>query len=229
MKRSLTIAAMATLLTLSGAANAQTLGDRLEQGLRKVGEGAAKVGEGAGKIVDSVGDSIDSTAELMSNDEDPQDTRNRLDAMAAETLDRLFTEQPEAKGLYDIGAGYAVFDTRKVTLIGFTGGGGRGVAVSDAGARTYMNMGTAGVGAAFGIGGFESQVVMIFQDPQSFQNFVTVGFDATAEAGTVFGDDKDSLEFRFEDGRAIFVLTNRGWRVSATAAGTKYWVDANLN
>ncbi len=222
------IAAIA-LCCAGSFAQAQSLGDRLNQGLQKVGEGAAKVGEGAGKIVDSVGESLDSTAELMSNDADPQDTRDRLDAMAAETLNRLFEEQPEARDLYDISAGHAVFDTRKVTLVGFTGGGGRGVAVSEDGARTYMNMGTAGVGAAFGIGGFESQVVMIFQDTQSFQTFVTVGFDATAEAGTMFGDDKESLEFRFEDGRAIFVLTKRGWRVSATAAGTKYWADQSLN
>ena len=45
----------------------------------------------------------------------------------------------------------------------------------------------------------------------------------------MFGDEKAEIGVRFVDGRAIFVLTKQGWKVSATAAGTKYWADANLN
>ena len=56
-----------------------------------------------------------------------------------------------------------------------------------------------------------------------------MGYDATAEAGTMFGEDKAELGVRFVDGRAIFVLTKQGWKVSATAAGTEYWADQNLN
>ncbi len=46
-----------------------------------------------------------------------------------------------------------MFDTRKATLFGAVAGFGKGVAVSRlTGARTYMNMGTGGVGLAFGFG-----------------------------------------------------------------------------
>ena len=41
----------------------------------------------------------------------------------------------------------------------------------------------------------------------------------------MFGDEKADIGVRFVDGRAIFVLTKQGWKVSATAAGTKYWAE----
>ena len=92
-----------------------------------------------------------------------------------------------------------------------------------------MNMATAGVGMSLGLGGFETQVAILFQDEWDFDEFVTLGYDATAEAGSMFGDEKAEIGVRFVDGRAIFVLTKQGWKVSATAAGTRYWADANLN
>ena len=45
----------------------------------------------------------------------------------------------------------------------------------------------------------------------------------------MFGDEKAEFGVRFVDGRAIFVLTKQGWKISATAAGTRYWADKNLN
>jgi hypothetical protein len=123
-----------------------------------------------------------------------------------------------------------VFDTRRAALFGAVAGFGKGVAVSRAtGARTYMNMGTGGVGLAFGFGGFESQIVMLFQDEAGFTRFVTEGYDATAQAGARAGEDQAEETLRFVDGRQIFVLSKNGWRVSATAAGTKYWAAPDLN
>jgi lipid-binding SYLF domain-containing protein len=97
------------------------------------------------------------------------------------------------------------------------------------GERIYMNMGTGGVGVSLGLGGFETQVVMLFQTDAVYENFVTQGYDATAEAGTMFDDDEARGTVRFADGRSIYYLTNRGWKVSASAAGTKYWRDVDLN
>ncbi len=97
-----------------------------------------------------------STVDLAKPDPNPQATRDKLDAMAAQTLTNLFATNPAAQAQFDISAGYAVFDTRKATLLGVVAGFGKGVAVSKTtGARTYMNMGTGGVGLAFGFGGFE--------------------------------------------------------------------------
>lgn len=212
---------------MSGAALGQSLGEKILGGLEK---GADKVGEGVSNVAGAVEGSIASTKELFSSDENPDEVRSRLDATAQSALARLFEQKPEAKALFDQSAGYAVFDVRKVTLIGFSGGAGRGVAVDpQSGGRVYMNMTTAGVGLALGIGGFESQLVAFFEDSSDFDRFVTQGFDASANAGTMLGDEKSDIEIEFRNGRAVFVLTKKGWRVAASATGSTFWPDQDLN
>ena len=225
------------LLTLIGVAlaspaPAQSLRERMQQGASKLQQGV----EGAAGRIEQ---SVDSSVDLMTNEPTPQETRDELDAMAGETLARLFVEHPEAEELYERSAGTAVFDTRKLVLLGLAAGAGRGVAVprsedatgpdGEAGRHIYMNMATAGVGMSLGLGGFETQVVILFEDAWDFDEFVSMGYDATAEAGSMFGDAKSDIGVRFVDGRAIFVLTGQGWKVSATAAGTRYWADTTLN
>lgn len=138
-------------------------------------------------------------------------------------------ENPSAKTLYEQSAGYAVFDVRKLT-IKVAGGYGRGVAVDKTrNARTYMNMATGGLGRSFGFGGFESQLVILFENPDTIRSFIDTGYDATAEGGAMFGSDTTEMAARFTDGIAIFVLTKQGWKVAASATGTKYWKDGDLN
>ena len=214
----------ALIVALAAGSQAQSLRERMQQGASKVQQGVVGA---AGRI----GESVDSSVDLMTNEPTPQETRAKLDAMADETLARLFAEQPEAAELFELSAGYAVFDTRKLVLFGLAAGAGRGVAVSrtEDARRIYMNMATGGVGMSLGLGGFETQVAILFKDVWDFDEFVAMGYDATAEAGSMFGDEKAEIGVRFVDGRAIFVLTQQGWKVSATAAGTKYWADQNLN
>lgn len=208
-------------------APAQSVGEKIVGGIQK---GAQAVGKGASTVTGAVKGSISSTAELFSSDDNPSETRERLDATADRSLARLFDEQAGAKGLFQLAAGYAVFDVRKVTLVGFSGGAGRGVAVDQGNVRrVYMNMTTAGVGLALGIGGFESQLVILFEEASDFDRFVTQGFDASANAGAMVGDDKSEIEIEFRNGRAVFVLTTKGWRVAASATGSTFWPDPDLN
>ena len=208
---------------LAVAAPAETLGERLRAGSQKAGQAVKNTAR-------AVGETVDSTVELATKDASPDVTRAKLDAMADETLENLFATNPAARAQFDASAGYAVFDTRKATLLGVVAGFGKGVAVSKlTGARTYMNMGTGGVGLAFGFGGFESQVVILFEDEPVFERFVVEGYDATAQAAGRAGEEGAEETMRFVDGRSIFVLGKNGWRVSATAAGTRYWAAADLN
>jgi lipid-binding SYLF domain-containing protein len=211
----------------TNAAAAQSLGDKIIGGIQK---GAQAVGEGASNVAGAVEGSVNSTKELFASDDDPSKTRARLDATADRSLTRLFQERPEAVDLYEQAVGYAVFDVRKVTLVGFSGGAGRGVAWDQGNERrVYMNMSTAGVGLALGIGGFESQLVIFFKDDAAFDRFITQGFDASANAGSMVGDEKSEVEIEFRDGRAVFVLTTKGWRVAASATGSRFWPDKDLN
>lgn len=211
------------LTTCAGNANAQGLMDNLK-------EGASKVGEVAKKGVDAAGNAIESTSELVKDEETPEATRMKLDRMADEVTLRLVAENPEAARVFEVSAGYAAFDMRRVSIFPLSAGYGRGVAVSlTDNARTYMQMGTAGAGAAFGIGGFESQFVIMFETPVDFERFVQNGYDASADAGAMQGDERTTTEVKFTDGRSFFVLSKTGWRVNANASGTKYWQDEDLN
>lgn len=230
---------------LAGPVQAQKLWDKVKKGAEATGEaigsGAEAVGgavvsgaEAVGDVVSdgatAVGDAIDSTSELVSNEETPEQTRARLDAMADSILARLLAENAEAAALYEVSAGYAAFDSRQVTVFPFSAGYGRGVAIApEDGARTYMNMGTGGVGAAVGIGGFATQFVILFENAAAFQSFITDGYDATAGAGTMSGTDSTDETARFVEGRSFFALSKKGWRVNANATGTKYWKSPELN
>ncbi|MFZ1574614.1 MAG: hypothetical protein WAT36_05145 [Chromatiaceae bacterium] len=87
-------------------------------------------------------------------------------------------------------AGYAVFDKREASFY-VVAGYGRGVAVNAAtGSRVYMKMATTGAGLSFGLGGFASQLVILFEDAPGFAAFVAEGLDAATEVGAMAGGEK---------------------------------------
>lgn len=166
----------------------------------------------------------------MRDEETPAQTRTKLDQMTDEVMARLLAENAEAARLFELSAGYAAFDMRRVSIFPLTAGYGRGVArSSDGTGPVYMQMGTGGVGAAFGIGGFESQFVVMFETEADLEQFVTSGYDASGDAGVMAGEENTSAQVQFSDGRSFFVLDKTGWRVNANATGTRYWRDDDLN
>jgi len=153
--------------------------------------------------------------------------RAKINEVAKETLDHLFSEHPKAKGLYDDAVGWAVFDNTKVAF-GISGGGGSGVAVSKkSGKHVYMKMGTGGIG--FGIGVNKFQVVFLFQDEKTLQNFVEKGWQADAGATASAGKEAAEVKTNFVNGLAIYQLTEKGLMLNADLAGTKYWQHDKLN
>lgn len=193
------------------------------------GNAVEAAGTVAGKATDAVKDTVDSSRQSLGDEATPEATRAKLDAMAAETLIHLFAEQPGSRALFDRSAGYAVFDKREASFY-VVAGYGRGVAVDPrTGKRVYMKMATTGAGFSFGLGGFASQMVMLFEDAASFHDFVSRGLDAAAQVGTMMGEEREELALRFTDGKAIFILTGKGWKVSAKLTGSRYWPDEALN
>lgn len=92
-----------------------------------------------------------------------------------------------------------------------------------------MEMATTGAGLSFGLGGFKSQLVILFQNNSEFAKFIAQSLDATAEVGAMAGDGKDQLALRFNEGKAVFVLTGKGWKIGAKLTGSRYWPDEELN
>ena len=153
--------------------------------------------------------------------------RMKIDETAQETLNTLFTSSPKAENLYDISYGWAVFDNLKLAF-GFSGGGGNGVAkIRESGEKTYMQMGTAGIGIGLGINKY--QVVFLFQDSRTFKNFVEQGWQAEATASAVAGQTGAEAKTDFSNGLAIYQITDTGLMAHADIAGTKYWKNNKLN
>ena len=154
-------------------------------------------------------------------------TRAKIDRVADETLQQLLSESDKAKRLYNTAVSYAVFDVTKVSL-GVTGGGGTGVAVDKAnGQRVYMHMGTGGLN--LGIGGQVFRVVFLFEDRDTFKNFVEKGWEASASANAVAGRAGANAGASFTNGMAVYQVTAAGLMLQADISGTKYWRSKKLN
>ena len=153
--------------------------------------------------------------------------RVKIDEVAEETLQELFSKNANAKALYDKAIGWAVFDNTKVAF-GISGGGGNGVAASKtSGKKAYMKMGTGGVGLGIGVNKY--QVVFLFQDEKTLKNFIESGWQADAGATASAGKHAADAKTNFVNGLAIYQLTEKGLMANADIAGTKYWLNDKLN
>jgi lipid-binding SYLF domain-containing protein len=167
------------------------------------------------------------SADEAKKEADEQEKKDEINAMAQEALGELFEGNPGAKKLYDTAAGYAVFDNLKIQFI-VAGGGGVGVAVDKAsGKRTYMKMGTGGIG--LGLGGKKYQVIFLFENQKRLVSFVEKGWKADSSAGAAAGTASAEVDAQFQDGLAYFQITESGLIASADIAGTKYWKNKKLN
>jgi lipid-binding SYLF domain-containing protein len=153
--------------------------------------------------------------------------RLKINEMADSALQEVFSGSLKAQSLFETAYGWAAFDNLKIAF-GFSGGGGNGVAVNkETGDRTYMKMGTAGVG--LGLGGQKYQVVFFFQDVSTFTNFVEKGWKADASAQAAAGTEGANATSGFVNGVAVWQITEKGLMASVDITGTKYWKNKDLN
>jgi len=151
----------------------------------------------------------------------------KIKESAKESLNELFADNPKAKELYKRSYGWAAFANLKIAF-GFSGGGGNGVAVvKETGEKTFMKMGTAGIGLGLGINKYD--VIFLFQDKQTFDNFVNKGWQADAGATAAAGKAAADAKTNFVNGLAIYQITDKGLMANADIAGTKYWKNDKLN
>jgi lipid-binding SYLF domain-containing protein len=153
--------------------------------------------------------------------------RSQIDATAGAALDQLLKSNPNAKALYDKAYGWAAFDNLKLGFF-FSGGGGKGVAVTrKGGKRTYMDMASVGAGLAFG--GEKYQVVFLFQTPAVFDAFVSTGWQAQGSASGTAGNAQAGAQTAFVNGMAIYQISATGLMANVDLTGSKYFKDKELN
>ena len=158
--------------------------------------------------------------------------REKINQMSVEVLERLYKEAPETRDMIKKAEGYGVFSNIGVHVIFLSGGGGSGVVVDNkSGGRTYMNMGTAGLGLGLGVKDFRG--VFIFHSRKALDAFVEKGWDfsgqadAAAKSGEKGGEG--SAAGTVVNGASIYQLTETGLALQVSLQGTKYWKSDKLN
>ncbi|MHC4619151.1 MAG: lipid-binding SYLF domain-containing protein [Planctomycetota bacterium] len=152
--------------------------------------------------------------------------------MRKDTLAELYAEKPETKAKIANAPGHAAFSNVNVNLLLVSSGNGFGV-VHDkaAGKDIYMKMQMIGVG--FGAGVKDFRAVMIFKTPEALHAFAEKGWEWGGHAdATAKSDDKGDevgLADEVTGHVEIYNFTKSGIALQATAAGTKYWKDDELN
>jgi lipid-binding SYLF domain-containing protein len=153
--------------------------------------------------------------------------RLKIDEMADAVLEQVKNSNWKADELFESAFGWAAFDNLKIAFL-ISGGGGNGVAIEKGtGKRTYMKMGTGGIGV--GIGAQSYQVLFFFQDERTFTNFVKKGWKADASAQAAAGTDGANATTGFVNGIAVWQVTEKGLMASADISGTRYWKNKKLN
>jgi lipid-binding SYLF domain-containing protein len=196
--------------------------------IREAVTGAAGfVGDTVSDTAKSVGRAVGEVTDQVTGDVNYPAVRREIDQTADASLKRLFAAVPQAKSLFDRSYGYAVFDNRKTAFF-LASGSGSGVAVNKfSDKRTYMRM--LSLGANLGAGVQFYQSVFLFETESAFKSFVTSGWEANTAADAAFGKAAAAAEVKFNGGMAFYHLAESGALVSASIAGTKYWVSDDLN
>lgn len=186
-----------------------------------------QVGEAIGGTVKGVGGTVKGIGEAVMPNTDLAAARLEIDKNASTALQRLLKSNSAARMLYDKSYGYAVFDSRKISLMMTTGGGSGVVVEKSANKRTYMRMATVGAGLGYGAQFFN--VIFLFENKNSLQNFVEQGWEANAAATAVFGKNSMDTNARFVQGLAVYQLNESGIMADLNLTGTRYWQSAELN
>ncbi len=157
--------------------------------------------------------------------------KDAINTMADETMQRLYSEKPSTKDEVKKAAGYAAFSNANINIIFASGGGGYGVVVDNkTGQKTYMKMGSGGIG--IGLGAKDYRQVMIFNTPETTTEFIEKGwvFGGHADAAAKGGEKGGEKSGEGAIGQVkVYSMTEAGLALQATVAGTKYWKDDELN
>jgi lipid-binding SYLF domain-containing protein len=123
--------------------------------------------------------------------------------------------------------GTAVFDTTKGGFI-VTGAGGTGVATHKGGGTPiYMHLGAGGVGLGAGLENYK--LVVLFEDKETYDKFVEGAWSAGVSAQAAAGRDGAAAVGKFQNGVAVYHLTDKGVIAQVDVTGVKFWPSDRLN
>jgi lipid-binding SYLF domain-containing protein len=176
--------------------------------------------------------SIFLTAGLACAKDSPDEQREKIRKMAAQTLADLYKLQPDAQAAIRKSAGYAVFDNMGTNLLVLATARGAGIAISpNPKQEIFMKMVAAGAG--LGVGVKDYRVVFVFENPGAMANFVNSGWSGSAEADAAAKTKKSGGAYSgaasVAPGVWVYQITKKGLALQMTLQGTKYSKNDDLN
>jgi lipid-binding SYLF domain-containing protein len=159
------------------------------------------------------------------SDSDRAQKRTEIMQMSKDTLATL-SKDANARDLLGKAYGQAVFDTTKGGFI-VTGAGGTGVATHKGGQPVYMHMGEGGVGLGAGLEKY--RLVLLFENKEIYDKFIEGAWSAGASAQAAAGKQGAGTVAKFNNGVAVYHLTDKGVIAQVDVTGVKFWPADKLN
>ena len=158
--------------------------------------------------------------------------RQEVQDAAQSALSALYAMQPSARRDIERAAGYAAFSTFGMKLMIAGGTSGKGMAVNKrTGAQTYMKMLQVQGGLGFGVS--KNQLIFVFTSEQALSNFINTGweFGGQANLSAMAGGEGGMFTgaAQVSPGVYLYQITETGLNATLTVAGTKFFVDSDLN
>ena len=152
--------------------------------------------------------------------------------MASQTLTQLYAKNPDARTAVTNAAGYAVFSDVGFKLLYGGGARGKGIAINNSTKHeTFMKMFELQPG--LGLGASKFRVVFVFESADAFNNFVTSGWEAGANAMAAAKSKTSGGAYRgaatVAAGVYMYQLTEAGLIIGVSVTGAKFYLDKELN
>ena len=152
--------------------------------------------------------------------------RQEILDMSKAALNELRKDKSAAQ-LLDSAYGHAVFDTTKGGLI-VTGAGGTGVAMRKNGSNpVYMHMGSGGVGLGAGLENYK--FIVLFENEDTYKRFIDGEWSGGATAQAAAGREGAAVVGKFNNGVAVYHITDKGLIAQADVSGVRFWPSDRLN
>lgn len=162
----------------------------------------------------------------LSPEEKEAERKLRL-KIAADGLDKLYKEQPDARPVVEKAAGYAVFDVTSTYAILLVGQRGKGLLVDNETKKSlYMSSLRAGTGPGFG----RQRVyqIFVFKNKSAMEQFQVAGGTGGDISGSVSTGKGGSVR-SFNPSIDIYQIPESGVALQASWGGTVYSVDKQLD
>jgi lipid-binding SYLF domain-containing protein len=169
---------------------------------------------------------------LSSAKDTPDEQREKIRKMAAQTLTDLYKLQPASRTAVQKSAAYAVFNNMGTNLFLLSTARGAGIAInSETKQETFMKMISAGAGLGLGVKDY--RVIFVFENVQALAKFVDSGWDASGQADAAAKAGKSGGAYSgaasVAPGVWVYQITKNGLALQLTLQGTKYYKNDDLN